>query len=247
MLKAQFTLLFRQRFFLVLCCVALGFAGLTLLMNFLIGTFGGGRSSGIELFAGQVSDISTMSILCIVFAGYFFNKDIANRTINIALCAGVNRLTYWAAKTIAYIIGGLIICLIAPIVVAVGGTLMSEWGGTFDGLYILRVTLLYFATMLAIMCVFMVFSAMLTESSSVITLSIAFCVTFQIILALLMIIFREKEWVEYMSYSPSLSAIVIADKDLELSDILTIAGVDVGIAILLMTLSFAVFRKRDLK
>jgi ABC-2 type transport system permease protein len=253
MLKTQFYLMFRQKFLFVICCVTFVMSVLNVLMSFFMSGLTGASATGFSLFQSFVTDISTPVILCIILAGYFFNKDISNRTVSIALCAGVNRFTYWTAKCIVYIVGSLIISLVAPAVGAIGGTLLGGglsaggWGQAFDPLFTLRIALLYMAAIVGIVGVFAVFASLLTETSGVIAISIAFCAVFQIGSVIALALLSKYEWSQYLVLLPSLSVMAIATPDMELTDALVLGGVDLLFALLLFGLSYVIFRKRELK
>jgi ABC-type transport system involved in multi-copper enzyme maturation permease subunit len=249
MLKTQFFLLFGQKFFIVLCSVAFGLAILNLLTYYFMGSMVDTTVTGITMLQTLMTEIMTYAILCIIFAGYFFNKDFANRTINIAVCSGVNRATYWAAKCIAFIIGCFIICLIAPITLTVGGTIIGGWGEDFDIAYLLRTAGLYLLSMLSIISVFSVFASIFTETSSVVAISIAFCAVFQIGTGLLALVFPESEILaETLGNLPNITSLAITQPEyVDKEFIIKTVSVDSGLAVILFGLSYLIFRKRDLK
>jgi ABC-type transport system involved in multi-copper enzyme maturation permease subunit len=248
-IKTQLYLCFTGRFFYVICAIVILLSLSLEIVSYYAAEMVGVSPIEFTGFASIVSgitDFATTEIFCIIIAALFFGTEMKNRTVNIALTAGVSRLHYWLSKSFVYVISGFIIALLYPLTLCIFGTAAGGFGAEGLGfLYFLRLFAMYFFATISIISVYIVFSAIFSSTSAVVFSSLGFLFLFRIVTQVVPIFIKGSETV--IGLLPSLSLPQITDPELSLQSGLTIAIIDILTAAILFAVSYAIFRKKELK
>jgi ABC-2 type transport system permease protein len=202
--------------------------------------------NGFASLVSGISDFSTTEIFCAVIAALFFGAEMKNRTVNIALSAGVSRLTYWLSKWIVYVTAGFITAVLYPLTLCIFGTIAGGFGAEGLGfVYFLRLFIMYFLAVVSTIGIYTVFSAIFSSTSAVVFSSLGFIFLFRIVTQVVPIFIKGSETL--IGLLPSLSVEKIAEPELSLSGGLTIGVIDIAVAAILFAISFIIFRRKELK
>jgi ABC-2 type transport system permease protein len=248
-IKTQLYLLFTARFFYIICAIVIGMSLSLEIMSYYASQIAGSSDfspNGFEALVSCISDFATTEIFCLVLAAMFIGAEMKNRTVNIALSAGVSRFNFWLSKWIVYAIGGLIIALLYPLTMCIFSTAVNGFGEeNLGALYFLRLIFIYFIATVSVISVFTVLSAIFSSTSAVILSSLSYFFLFRIGIQILPLFIKGSEFV--IGLLPSLSVEKITDPELSLQSGLTIVIVDTLVAAILFAVSFMFFRRKELK
>jgi ABC-type transport system involved in multi-copper enzyme maturation permease subunit len=248
-IKTQLYLMFSQKFFYIIGAIIIALSlSLQITSYFAAETLDVsiGELSGFASLVSGISDFSTTEIFCAVIAALFFGAEIKNRTINIALCAGVSRRDYWLSKNLAYIIAGFAAAILYPLTLCAFGCVAVGFGAADLGaLYFLRLFLMYFTSVAATISVYSVFSAIFSSTSAIVFSSLGFVFLSRVIMQILPIFIKGSENV--IALFPVNSVAKITVPDLSLPSGLTIAIINILAAVALFAISYLIFRRKELK
>jgi ABC-2 type transport system permease protein len=257
-LKLQFHLMFSQKFFWVLIGIMTFFVLFFAFSSFYAGKILGVYMSetGLLSLAHAIQDIVLPKIFVIILAAYFFGKEMGNRTVNIALCAGVSRFRYWLSKCIVFVIAGVIISLLYPFIMLIFGTVTNGFGTLSEmllnvpaaislPLYLLRTGGMYLLTLSAMSMVFCVFAALCNSMSPMVFASLGYMIGFQFLSQLLPIFLPASANV--IGVLPTITANIITDPNISAARLIIIIAADIAIAAGMFAVSYLIFRKKELK
>jgi ABC-type transport system involved in multi-copper enzyme maturation permease subunit len=249
-IKTQIYLMFSQKFIYIIGAIVICLSlSLEIVSYFAAETLNVPTSdfTGFASLVSGISDFSTTEIFCAVIAALFFGTEIKNRSINIALCAGVSRRDYWLSKYIVFIIAGFIIAVLYPLTLCVFATVTYGFGAVagVGALYFLRLFLIYFTSVAATVSIYAVFSAIFSSTSAIVFSSLGFMFVSKIIMQIIPIFIKGSETV--IGLFPSNSVAKITAPDLSLSSGLTITIINIAAAVGLFVVSYLIFKRKELK
>jgi ABC-2 type transport system permease protein len=248
-IKTQLYLMFTGRFFYVLCAIVIALSlTLEIASYYAAETVGVSQGSftGFYSLISGITDFSTTEIFCVVVAALFFGTEMKNRTVNIALTAGVSRLNYWLSKWIVYLIAGFIIAVLYPLTLCIFGTVTSGFGAdNLGALYFLRLFFMYFLAVVSTISMYTVFAAIFSSTSAVVFTSLGFVFMFRIVTQVIPIFVKGSEFV--IGLLPSLSVSTVTNPEISFQSILTVAIIDIAVAAVLFSVSYMIFRRKELK
>jgi ABC-type transport system involved in multi-copper enzyme maturation permease subunit len=250
-LKTQFYLMFSQKFFYVISAILIVMSVSLQIASSLASEVvdipdGVSFTSFTSLISG-ITDFSVTEILCAVLAALFFGAEMKNRTVNIALCAGVSRFHYWLSKSVVYVFAGFIIAVLYPLTLCIVGTFTAGFGAeaSLGGFYFVRLFLMYFTAVIAAIGVYEVFSAIFSSTSAVVLSSLGFLFLSRIVIQIFPIFVKGSEKV--IGFLPTQSVVTMIDPEISLPLGLTISGINIASAVILFAVSYLIFGRKELK
>jgi ABC-type transport system involved in multi-copper enzyme maturation permease subunit len=202
-----------------------------------------------EMFFSVFPDLSLTGIICVLLAGWNIGADFSSRTVNLTVASGYSRLQYWFSKTVVYSLAALFITFLYPLCAAFVGLLVGGVGEIpfeQDGLYLLRVLLLFAAAVIASNGFVILITSVFSHSGAAIGIFLGMKVVTQILL--LYLNFKAEKLAEILvNIMPTSNIQMITSTDLTTGEIALNAGINAVVAVVMFVLSYLIIRRKELK
>jgi ABC-2 type transport system permease protein len=240
LLKLEIYKLKRNKAFWLISAIDI-FVGLIYVMK-------NGSLVGIKAFQSSMYDIATLMVLGAIFAGLFIGTDFTDRNINQGIVAGYSRIKILFSKVIILFLATEIIMILYPITSVIVNSALNGWGETFNmdtAIYILRTIFLRLIVDSSCISLWVLLAFLFKDILKTVSVSI-----FIFMMGSGCIITLSKK-VDFMKEIYNLTANgqarILVNKTLSLYQITNIMVSNLIIVLVLLSISYLLFRRAELK
>ncbi|SHJ27568.1 ABC-2 type transport system permease protein [Clostridium cavendishii DSM 21758] len=240
LLKLEFHKLKHNKSFLIIALITVIAEIINVIKN--------GTISGERAFQNSMYDIATLMLLGSVFAGLFIGTDFSNRIINKEVSAGHSRLKILLSKGILFFLATEMIMLVYPIASVTVNTILNGWGSSFDlstVIYIIKTIL--FRMVLDASCISLwIFIAFLCKDVTK-TMGVSILVFMMGSITLAGLSFQNNFVKTIYDFTAHSQARVIVNKSISYAQVTSVLISKLIIISILLSLSYIMFRRTELK